>query len=705
MKKFFIYIFFAFLSFCQTYAQDSLYNHYGLYLGYGFNMHSTDFVALPEIPNCCPQFSEGIGSGFSIGTLYEMPIGKSYIGGIRFGFMSHNSILKTIENTYILVNGVGSNGEFTHSIEATLNKIGIEPRFGIRLFDKFSASAGFSIGYLFSKSYSQKEVTSIGTFFDSNGVDSKSSIRNSNSGDLTFASSMLYHIVLSAGYELPMNKEGTTLLVPEISYSLALNDVVNGLKWKANALTFGVGLKFSTKPLPTKSIFIDTVIIRDTTVKYIAGLNKSRIVLDGRTFDIVKKETDIIRETTTIHESYISEEMDPHVILAEVTASGLDEEGNESPVALMRIEEFLEEKAHAMLPYVFFDNNQSIIPNRYEHLTKEQVSDYDLKSLIPQNDLDVHHRILNIIGKRMNENKNSKLIITGCNSDNGVEKGNLDLSSNRAKSVRDYLINSWGINDNRFKIVQRNLPEIHSNIKSADGQAENRRIELSSNDPTIIDLFTVIDTFRHASPPQIRLRNTYNSVSPLKSWTISISQKGTVIKSFSGDGQPPQTIDWDLMNDQKNAPKFNEPIEMKLSIMNQLGDESTAITMLPTEVRTLSQKIQEQSANLKINKYNLVLFNVGKSDITEAHQKIISMVKSSLKTNAKVQIEGYTDRSGNSNSNIKLAFDRANSTSKSLGVSDTRVIGIGDKRLLYPNDTPEGRFLCRTVQILIQNPE
>jgi hypothetical protein len=30
--------------------------------------------------------------------------------------------------------------------------------------------------------------------------------------------------------------------------------------------------------------------------------------------------------------------------------------------------------------------------------------------------------------------------------------------------------------------------------------------------------------------------------------------------------------------------------------------------------------------------------------------------------------------------------------------------GVGESTLLYPNDSPEGRFYCRTVQVLIETP-
>jgi hypothetical protein len=113
---------------------------------------------------------------------------------------------------------------------------------------------------MLSKTYAQQEVASVGTFLDSNGGDSRSAVRNQSSGDIPDAASMLMHAVFSIGYELPLNVQGTTYLVPEISYALAVNDVVKDLPWKTNALTFGVSLKFSPLPPPPKPIVYDTTL-------------------------------------------------------------------------------------------------------------------------------------------------------------------------------------------------------------------------------------------------------------------------------------------------------------------------------------------------------------------------------------------------------------------------------------------------------------
>ena len=45
---------------------------------------------------------------------------------------------------------------------------------------------------------------------------------------------------------------------------------------------------------------------------------------------------------------------------------------------------------------------------------------------------------------------------------------------------------------------------------------------------------------------------------------------------------------------------------------------------------------------------------------------------------------------------------RAEATRRGLGRPDAFVSGVGEGELLYPNDYPEGRFYCRTVQIVAE---
>jgi len=96
--------------------------------------------------------------------------------------------------------------------------------------------------------------------------------------------------------------------------------------------------------------------------------------------------------------------------------------------------------------------------------------------------------VLNIIGKRMIEHPEAAITLTGCNDNIGAEKGNRKLSTARAEAVRDYLQTGWNIAPDRILIEARNLPKMPSTSRLEEGQADNRRVEITSENPAILDL-------------------------------------------------------------------------------------------------------------------------------------------------------------------------------------------------------------------------
>jgi len=106
-------------------------------------------------------------------------------------------------------------------------------------------------------------------------------------------------------------------------------------------------------------------------------------------------------------------------------------------------------------------------------------------SLSGKDEMEVNHAALDIWGARMKQYPDMTMKVTGCNSNSGAERGKIDLSKQRAMAVRDYLVNTWGIDGKRIIVDQRNLPELPTNPVTKAGMEENRRVEISSNDPRI----------------------------------------------------------------------------------------------------------------------------------------------------------------------------------------------------------------------------
>jgi len=698
------------LFFCSTlYGQDSLRTRYGIVGGYNSNQHKADFRALPGVPNCCPLFHDGSGNGLAFGLLYELPLQNSLLFGARIDYSTESGTLKEQEPIRVMVNGIGQDGAFEHTVDATIATLGIEPYLSYHLFGGLFVSAGVRTSLFANAKYDQKEEivqpASTGTFLDSNGNDSHSRIRNANSGDIPQATSLFFQAIGGLQYELPMNAKHTLLLVPGVSYAFALNDIVSGITWKPNTIRAELAIKYSPiDELPIKILY-DTVYERDTITKTDRSFAQRTVSLQGKDqFLNVINAPGTRTEQTVWKEHYLQQIPDPHDITAQLSVAGLDDNNNEEPIATLRIEEFLSTNAHPLLGYIFFDEGKGTLASRYVAISSSDASSYKLQNLFSLDALGIHHNVLNIIGYRMQQYPTAKLTLTGCNSNENVEANNTALSEERTKTIRDYFINVWKIDPSRLITNARNLPEKPSNPRSVDGQQENRRVEIASDVPEVLDVFLANDTIRTPNPPQLRFKlNTASSIG-VADWTLNVLQGSRLLKQYKGSGQAPSVIDWDLANNQSNIPRFSEPVRIFLETHNSKGDLAVDSSILPTQVITVEQKKARKKGDVVIDRYNLVLFDFGKADITAAHKRIISLVNKRIKPESSINIDGYTDRSGSAAGNAKLATNRAQSTADAMGRNDAVVKGIGEARLLYPNDTPEGRFYCRTVQITVKTP-
>ena len=640
----------------------------GLFGGVNYNIHSAAFtgVDFPQIPSCCPRFESGSGIGFNGGLLFNLPLSDRLTLQFRALYSILSAKLTTIESEYFpLPDGSGVMGEFEHSVDSKISLAGLLPMIGYRATDNFTISAGLRGGLILDKVYHQKEVIvspSTGTFQGTN-----SRVRNDIETDMKNYNSFNMALALGAGYSLPLNTDNTLQLVPEVYYFIALNDILKSDKWKANQLTAGIALVWSPRKVkPVKPPALPPL----PPPALLPPPPPSVPVLD-----------------------------------ATIAAVAVDEKGNESSIARLKVEQFLSTRMHPLLNYVFFDENSQNIPSRYKWMTDKQKKEFSLKNLYSLSTLDVYHNILNIIGKRISMYPQAEITLTGCNADFGTEKGNTALSRQRAESVKDYLVKVWGIQDSRIKIETRNLPALPSNQTNIDGQQENRRVEISSNVDRIFEPIIVQDTLVESNPPVFRFKPDIKTPIGVQSWRIITEQSSGELKIFSGAGAPPKTIEWDLSKEYEVVPRLNEPLNYKLEVIDNDNKKwQSLLQSLPVEQMTIEKKILEQIADKEIDKFSLILFAYDKADLGAENQKIAEFAKRRIQRNSIVNISGFTDRSGDDKHNLDLSQRRATATAKALGVDPKFAKGMGEMKLLYDNDLPEGRFYCRTVNIEIITP-
>ncbi len=428
----------------------------------------------------------------------------------------------------------------------------------------------------------------------------------------------------------------------------------------------------------------------------------------------------------------------------DIIAKGVLANGSEEEVIQLQVHEFLKTSFYALLNYVFFDEGEHNLPARYNLLR-----DYESTKLFnPQLQflnweiLDVYWNILNITGYRLRQNPDESITLTGCNSNSGIEAGNIELSRRRTETVKNYLIEVWKIDPERIKISDpKNLPDAPSTSSEnpALSDEENRRVEISGSWKMLKPL-VIQDTTRSTNPPVIYFYSYINSKDSIRGSKITIMQKGENLRDpFYFNGPPRDIMRWRIKKEEIPAKDF--PIIYRLFAKAELSGESPA-KKITVEEYSLSTKKKLRMDMKEYSRYSLILFNFEKADLSENHEKIIDLIKDYEDLNKKTKffISGYSDNVGPDNVNLELSDKRAQNTKSELlesGISGEQVVqckGFGESsspyyksaiehlivnqgRYIDPaylesgreeqvidyNRFPEGRFYCRTVVIEIEN--
>jgi len=646
----------------------------GLQATFGINAHDADFRAFPGIPNCCPAFETGSGSGPTFAVLARLPVAPLLRGEVRLGYAALDGVLTRQEATTVSGNVPGI---FEHTVDAQLHAITVEPLVAYNVFSGLHVFAGGRIGLLSTTTFDQREELvqpATGTF--PNGARVQNEV---NGADIPDASSVYGAVVGGLQWDLPMNASKSVLLVPEVSFAYGLTSVVSNISWNVNQLRFGASVVWS-----------------------IGGTDQPSAPVEHRQPEELRQT-----DTTTIaatRPADVPQEPRQASLTASITATGVNPDGTEQPSFVVNVEEFSSTMMTPLLGYVFFAEGQSALPTRYVRLQPSQTASFREEAVSSFDKLPTYYQLLNIVGSRMRQAPDVKITLVGCNANVGAEAGNLALSSARAQEVQRYLVDVWGLDASRIQVQQRNLPERAANAETSDGQQENRRVEIVSERLSLLAPVIARDTVRSISPPSIRLRPNVNAERPVAEWNVTLRQGQTTLKTFRGSGAVPAVMDWNLQQDEGSHPRTDSPIFYELDVVDVDGNRTEARGQLEAKLLTVSTKRTERIADREIDRFSLILFDVRSAEIGAANAAIVELIKPYIRPTSSVTLLGLTDRLGDAAQNQVLAEQRARSAARALGIQQRATVrGIGNATSYAPN-LPEGRLYTRTVEIVIETP-
>lgn len=470
-------------------------------------------------------------------------------------------------------------------------------------------------------------------------------------------------LVLGAGYTFKLSP--TVLLSPEGTFRINLNklanyEISNSVGYRSESFSFAE-LRFGAS-------------ITFTSQKYLS---------DG----------------------YYRGDQSPIVRITQVRT--YDAEGKHVLVEALKVEDTKYQELFPLVPYVFFEQNSATFqPGTQIIITSAEAGEFNPTHL-EMDALEINKHLLDIVGFRLRENQGAEITLTGTIDGSRIEQQNKQLAQQRANFVKDYLVKTWGINPERINTRTTNLPSKPSTNTDPEGMAENRRVELASSNPNILEPILIAgENNRIAQPnliefvPEVLVRDS------IVSWMFTLYQGNQLLRQFTGSGMPTLQT-WNIRpNELANK---SLPIDYVLDVQPLHGEKITAKGSIPVEYYSYSRKKSEELSDRQISKYSLVLFDFDKADVSQSDLDLIEKyIIPSIKYNSIVKIYGYTDRIGEEVYNLNLAGRRAETVKtiikKQLKDVKIETYAVGERTLLFDNNFSTGRHLSRTVQILVVTP-
>jgi len=367
---------------------------------------------------------------------------------------------------------------------------------------------------------------------------------------------------------------------------------------------------------------------------------------------------------------------------------------------------------------VFFNMGSTEIPSRYVLLTPAQAAAFkeeQLQEAQPANlstgrsarQLAVYHNILNIVGDRMRNNSQTTITLQGA-SDKDSEQGKL-----MAERVKQYLVNSYGIDPSRITTEGRDKPVIASEQTGGTRELDllregDRRVDIVSNSPDMMlqvggasseFLKPVYITSYQQDPLDSHVIFTNEGATEvLSSWNVEVTDDQGKMQTYG-----PYTLD------QASVPGK--------TILQDKTQGNYTITMVGQTKKGVTVRKQSSVSLLKAEdskqeglRYS-ILFDFDKSKTREAYEQfLINIVAPLIADNSTVIIHGHTDVIGEETYNLTLSRERASEAQRILeralsnsgkrGVRfETYGFGEDPQTAPFENNLPEERFYNRSVII------
>jgi outer membrane protein OmpA-like peptidoglycan-associated protein len=655
----------------------------GLFGALAYNMHTGTLGIKDGLTNC-GYFSDANSLRWAIGNMIEFPLFSDIwlSNRITYHFAGADfSTLNPIQPNVSLSDGSLVRQVTQQNLETSIEYLNLSVLAKYYLLDGLYGCFGPVIGINTNAAFNQTEdiISPKGLTYIS-GETSRLIVSGEFGKSGTEQTKQLRIAAqLGIGYDYKLNDR--FVLNPEISYQYSFANVFTPSDWKISSLFAGIGLK----------VLIGT---KETTIK------PENIIKEEPVKEPIKKDTIIASDIKP----------QPIIPIASIEAKNLLQDKTQLNYAEISVSDEISNFVLPLLPYIFFETDQSKLSQRYQLLNEDNTKDFSESKF--RNAMDVYYNLLNIVGSRLIKYPESRITITGCVEPDD-DKNNLQaLSLARANVLKEYLVKVWKISEKRIDVTSRSLPAVISNRQDIDGREENRRAEFSSDDQRILAPIRGNFVNPTVTPESIVFLPKVTNPDYVKNWKLNVDNDNNEIFSQNGNDKPLDRIVWNYDKEElaKIIRRNNQfhSLLAKYNIVGKGDEESTSYASIPVKYNVTSKLLDGKLINDTIvERYYLIFFDFDTPKISKFNESVVSLIHSRIRTNSTVKVLGYTDRIGSKDRNIELSRKRANAMADAIReriVPDNILTEGKGPTPLYDNNFPEGRMYNRTVVVEIYTP-
>lgn len=329
---------------------------------------------------------------------------------------------------------------------------------------------------------------------------------------------------------------------------------------------------------------------------------------------------------------------------------------------------------------VFFDSASSDVPPLYRRKRENTTFSTD--------PVEAHSWLLLRIASIIEANPNARIILEGATGGPTTEQEGVALAARRAESVRSILVD-LGVPSSVISVKSSLMPRVPSNSEFAGGRAENRRVDIVvQNAP--LQRWVSAEEFAIAQG-RLNVRAVFSGGAPdarPQNMVITVNGRDSVVMASSVENG----IQFDMSIEPTQT---TIPVTVMASAGGAISQRDTILDVT---------KLPRRSIALQTDKFDAVLrFDYNSAELSENEKNLLRQLAEQVQENSTIIIEGSADVLGSEDRNRILSEQRGSNTEQFMRSVANKNLNFktSTRTDKYSDDTPQGRFLNRSIHVRI----